>query len=80
MQINVCPCLMTLLLLVMLLTRDANAAGTRSTSEFVSVQGSLLYESAKEGHVMCAKALLAYGASTSFHYGVSFQCKVYTRN
>jgi len=44
--------------------------------KFVPVQGSLLYESAKEGHVMCAKALLAYGASTSFHYGISVQYKV----
>ena len=59
---------MTLLLSVMLLTTVASAAGTRDTVEFVSVQGSLLHESAKKGHLMCVKALLASGASTAFQY------------
>jgi len=54
----------------MLLTTVASAAGTRGTLEFVSVQGSLLYESAKEGHLMCVKALLASGSSTAFQYKV----------
>ena len=46
------------------------AAGTRGAVEFVSVQGSLLYQSAKVGRLMCVKALLASGASTAFQYKV----------
>ncbi|DBA88547.1 TPA: hypothetical protein ACH3X2_005018 [Trebouxia sp. C0005] len=37
-------------------------------SKDLAPQGSLLYESANEGHLMCVKALLASGASTAFQF------------
>ncbi len=36
------------------------------------MQGSLLYQAAKDGHWQCAKVLLAFDASTAYKYEVTW--------
>ncbi|KAL0045887.1 hypothetical protein WJX82_007633 [Trebouxia sp. C0006] len=54
---------------------DANLEFPECKDDSCEKQGSLLYESAKEGRMMCVKALLASGALTTFQYKGNFPIK-----